>query len=100
MKNVRMHQILDDETLANSPEAYERLLLDSMNGDTTNFTHWQEVEQSWTFIDHIRRAWDQDPEKPHLYPSGSMGPQASYDLLKKDDFNWIEFNWDPTKESE
>ncbi len=100
MKNVRMHQILDEETLANSPEAYERLLLDSMNGDTTNFTHWQEVEQSWKFIDYIRRAWDEDPDKPHLYQSGSMGPQASYDLLKKDDFKWIEFNWDPNKKSD
>lgn len=95
MKNVRMHQLFDEKTQANSPEAYERLLLDCMNGDPTNFTHWQEVEQSWRYVDRIREAWDNDTNPPCTYPSGSMGPTESYQLLERDGFKWHEFNWKP-----
>lgn len=98
MKNIRMHQIFDEKTQANSPEAYERLLLDCLNGDPTNFTHWQEVEQSWKYVDYIRQAWDEDTSEPCFYESGSMGPKESYELLKRDGFSWTEFNWDPNKE--
>lgn len=98
MKNIRMHQILDKETQANSPEAYERLLLDCLNGDPTNFTHWHEVEQSWRFIDQIRKVWDEQPDPIRLYESGSMGPKESYDLLERDGYHWTEFNWKPKKE--
>ncbi|AZP05250.1 glucose-6-phosphate dehydrogenase [Jeotgalibaca ciconiae] len=97
MKNIRMHQIMDEETLMNSPEAYERLLLDCLNGDPTNFTHWQEVEQSWRFIDQIRKIWDEEPDQLYQYESGTMGPKESYQLLEKDGNNWIEFNWKHTK---
>ena len=97
MKNIRMHQIFDEKTQANSPEAYERLLLDCLQGDPTNFTHWQEVEQSWRFVDNIRRAWDELPCQPYEYESGTMGPKESYELLEKDNFHWIEFNWNPKK---
>ena len=37
----------------NSPEAYERLIHDIIKGDATLFTHWDEVEYSWRFIDRI-----------------------------------------------
>lgn len=99
MRNIRMHQLFDEKTQANSPEAYERLLLDCLQGDPTNFTHWQEVEQSWKFIDFIRKAWDQSPSLLHPYESGTMGPKESYELLEKDGFKWIEFNWNPEDES-
>ncbi|MDT2011304.1 glucose-6-phosphate dehydrogenase [Carnobacterium divergens] len=83
------------ETSANSPEAYEKLILDCLNGDSTNFTHWDEVAQSWKFVDVIRQAWDKEtPEFPN-YPSGSMGPVCSDQLLEKDGFKWF---WNPTGE--
>src|SRR5699024_722247 len=41
----------------NTPEAYEILLHDCMRGDSTNFTHWDEVALSWKFIDVIASAW-------------------------------------------
>lgn len=46
------------EMTENSPEAYEKLLLDCLNGDSTNFSHWDEVAQSWRIVDIIRHAWD------------------------------------------
>lgn len=80
------------ETTANSPEAYEKLLLDSLNGDGTNFSHWDEVAQSWKIIDIIRKAWDQTAIDFPNYPAGSMGPKAAFDLLTKDGFSW---DWEP-----
>lgn len=100
MKNIRMHHILDEKAQANSPEAYERLLLDCLNGDPTNFTHWKEVEQSWRYVDQIRKFWDEDASDLISYPAGTMGPKESYELLEKDGFNWIEFNWASNYEKE
>lgn len=80
------------ETIGNSPEAYEKLLLDALDGDGTNFSHWDEVAQSWHIVDVIRHAWDkQEPEFPN-YRAGTMGPQAAFDLLEKDGCEWI---WQP-----
>lgn len=80
------------DAVENSPEAYERLILDALKGDSTNFTHWDEVAQSWRIVDAIRNTWDQEtPDFPN-YPAGSMGPQAAFDLLEKDGFQWI---WEP-----
>ena len=71
----------------NSPEAYEKLLLDALNGDGTNFSHWEEVAQSWHIVDVIRKAWDQtQPDFPN-YKAGSMGPKAAFELLEKMDSN-------------
>lgn len=80
------------EMVENSPEAYERLIFDALNGDSTNFTHWDEVAQSWHIVDRIREVWDQEePDFPN-YAAGTMGPQAAFDLLTKDSFEW---NWHP-----
>lgn len=80
------------ESLDNSPEAYEKLILDCLQGDGTNFTHWDEVAQSWRIVDVIRHAWDKEtPDFPN-YPSGTMGPQCAFDLLSRDGFEWI---WHP-----
>lgn len=73
----------------NTPEAYEVLLHDCMRGDSTNFTHWDEVALTWKFVDVISRAWSNNPAKSFPnYPSGSMGPKKSDELLEKDGYHW------------
>ena len=47
----------------NTPEAYEKLIYDSMRGDSTNFTHWDEVALSWSFVDTISEAWERKRKK-------------------------------------
>ena len=80
------------EMVENSPEAYEKLIFDALNGDSTNFSHWDEVAQSWRIVDIIRHAWDnQTPDFPN-YQAGTMGPQAAFDLLAKDQHTWA---WTP-----
>ena len=65
-----------------SPEAYERLLLDALLGDSTLFTRSDEVEASWSLITPIHQAWEQiaPPQFPN-YEAGSWGPQAADALL-------------------
>ena len=73
-----------------SPEAYERLLLDAMAGDATLFARRDEVEDAWSFCDHIEHAWHQHATPPPLafYPSGSWGPKEADDLLARDGRAW------------
>lgn len=80
------------ETTENSPEAYEKLILDCLNGDATNFTHWDEVASSWRIVDVIRQAWDKETVSFPNYAAGTMGPQCAFDLLKKDNHEWV---WAP-----
>ncbi len=68
--------------LSESPEAYERLILDVMRGDATLFTRNDEVEALWRIIDPILAAWAQDTESPiPQYPAGSAGPVEANALL-------------------
>ena len=73
----------------NTPEAYEKLIYDCLRGDATNFTHWDEVALSWSFVDNISEVWENEKEQgfPN-YESGSMGPKAADALLEQDGFFW------------
>lgn len=72
----------------NTPEAYEKLINDCLNGDATNFTHWDEVALSWSFVDPISEVWAENKTLSPNYESGSMGPADSDTLLKKDGYHW------------
>ncbi|KRL03050.1 glucose-6-phosphate dehydrogenase [Liquorilactobacillus capillatus] len=71
------------------PEAYEKLILDALRGNATNFTHWEEVAYSWKFVDAIRSTWDQQQDSLAEYASGSMGPKVADDLLVRDGHKWV-----------
>lgn len=81
----------DPEAVAAAPEAYERLIRDVLAGDQTNFNHWNELAETWRYVDVISQAWADDPTMP-TYEAGSMGPQAAFDLLKPGDHQWY---WQP-----
>jgi glucose-6-phosphate 1-dehydrogenase len=68
--------------LSESPEAYERLILDAMRGDPTLFTRNDEIEALWGIVDPILAAWAQDTSSPiPQYPAGSAGPAEANALL-------------------
>lgn len=90
VRNIRLTDFTDAEDLKHSPDDYERLILDCINGNPTNFAHREEVELSWRFIDTIRQAWDADERPLPTYRSGSMGPHESHALLAQDNFYWQE----------
>ena len=64
-----------------APEAYERLLLDALNGEGTLFTRGDEVEASWRFITPIHEAWAANGAAPFPYEAGSWGPHEAESLL-------------------
>ena len=71
------------------PEAYERLLLDCMMGDTTLFTRTDEVIEQWEFTQNILDAWDQIPiEKLPEYKVGSWGPLEADLFIQADGRKW------------
>jgi glucose-6-phosphate 1-dehydrogenase len=68
--------------MSESPEAYERLIMDAMRGDATLFTRDDEVEAQWAICDPILEAWDADKAPVETYEAGSSGPEAADQLLR------------------
>ena len=68
--------------LSQSPEAYERLILDAMRGDASLFTRNDEVEAQWAIYDPILEAWHRKHQPPMAeYPAGTEGPKDANRLL-------------------
>ena len=70
--------------------AYERLLLDLIEGDQTLFVRRDEVEAQWEWIDAIRASWDQHGVRPKPYTAGSWGPSSAIALAERDGVSWHE----------
>ncbi len=70
-----------------SPEAYQRLLLDAMQGDATLFARGDEVEAAWALVSPIAAAWAAEGE-PEPYPAGSWGPASAERLIGAPDRSW------------
>jgi len=91
VRPVRMNFSYDAEYGAYTPEAYERLLLDALTGDSTLFIRRDEVETAWSIVDSIRDAWGDKPlTNREFYSAGTWGPVASDDLLAQTGHVWHE----------
>ena len=72
------------------PEAYERLLLDAIQGDASLFTRADEVEMAWGLIDPILRAWETNQTPPlAAYEEGTWGPSLANTMLERDGRAWM-----------
>jgi glucose-6-phosphate 1-dehydrogenase len=71
-----------------APEAYERLLLDCMLGDSTLYARRDMVERGWEIVSPILEAWQQPPDDFPNYPAGTWGPDRAFDLIERDDRSW------------
>ena len=76
IRPVNMEFLYGTAFLSQSPEAYERLILDAMRGDATLFTRDDEVEAQWRIIDPILEAWGKGEPPLPQYPAGSAGPDG------------------------
>ncbi len=70
--------------------AYERLLLDLIEGDQTLFVRRDEVEAQWQWVDAIRDVWDKEEQAPKTYTAGTWGPSAAIALAERDGVSWHE----------
>jgi glucose-6-phosphate 1-dehydrogenase len=86
IRPVNMEFLYGTSFMSQSPEAYERLILDAMRGDATLFTRNDETLGQWAIIDPILKAWHDDDE-PDLqtYEAGSPGPSAADELIASED---------------
>ena len=62
-------------------EAYERLLLDAMQGDATLYARADEVEAAWEFVNPILEYWKNSDERVYGYSAGVWGPENSDELI-------------------
>jgi glucose-6-phosphate 1-dehydrogenase len=80
----------DDFDEAALPEAYERLLLDALQGDASLFARADEIELAWGIIDPILEDWQSASESPlTIYEPGSWGPAEADELLARDGRAWL-----------
>jgi len=70
-----------------SPEAYERLILDALLGDAPLFPHQREVDLSWRILDPVIEHWSAGGS-PEGYRPGSWGPASAHELLARDGRTW------------
>ena len=95
-EGIRLREVPLDIRLANAFAdvrrriAYERLLLDLIEGDPNFFLRSDEVEAQWEWIDAIRAGWAANGMTPKLYPAGTWGPAAAIALTERDGVSWHE----------
>ena len=91
LREVPLNLSLDTEFAGTRRRiAYERLLLDLIEGDPTLFVRRDEVEAQWEWIDGIRAGWKANDVKPKSYAAGTWGPTAAIALTERDGVTWHE----------
>ncbi len=90
VEDVVMDFLYADRWPGALPEAYERLLLDAIRGDSTLFTRSDEVEAQWRVVDPILHAWEtMDTGAPlYFYPAGTWGPREAASIFANYDTEW------------
>ncbi len=83
IRPVNMEFLYGTSFLSQSPEAYERLIMDAMRGDPTLFTRNDEVEAQWRICDPVVRTWGETPGPLAQYAAGSQGPAEAAGLLRE-----------------
>jgi glucose-6-phosphate 1-dehydrogenase len=81
IRPVNMEFLYGTAFMSQSPEAYERLILDAMRGEATLFTRNDEVDAQWSIIDPILRAWESGTPSMATYEAGSPGPREAEVLI-------------------
>ncbi|MEO7020655.1 MAG: glucose-6-phosphate dehydrogenase [Ktedonobacteraceae bacterium] len=89
IRSVNMDFFYGSSFVREQPEAYERLLLDCMLGDSTLFTRHDEVETAWDFVQGILDVWQSSsPDGILTYEPGTWGPLAADEFIWKDGRRW------------
>ena len=91
IRSVDMDFLYRESFGGHTPDAYERLLLDCMNGDATLFAREDEVEEAWRFCTAILDGWRaHPPDRTNCpnYEAGSWGPSEAHDFIRRDGREW------------
>jgi glucose-6-phosphate 1-dehydrogenase len=89
LRSVNMGFLYGTSFLVESPDAYERLLLDCMLGDSTLFPRRDGIEASWEPITQILQGWaNLGVTNLPTYPAGTWGPDEADDFIERDERQW------------
>ena len=94
---ARMGFRYEDRFGTQSPEAYERLLLDAIRGDTTLFIRNDQTEAAWRLVDQVHKCWADDPRPLPQYAPGSWGPDEADSLMRRSNNHWINSEEHPVR---
>lgn len=90
---MRLRQVALDMSFAKefdvrSPDAYERLLMDTIRSNQTLFMRRDEVEAAWDWVDPILKSWETLGQRVQAYTSGTWGPSGAIALIERDGRTW------------
>lgn len=89
VQNVNMDFHYSDLTSQRIPSAYERLIYDSMRGDSTLFARTEEIIEAWRFLSPVIECWkNEENVSLYGYPAGTWGPNIADDLIKGEGITW------------
>jgi glucose-6-phosphate 1-dehydrogenase len=88
IRTVHMDFLYGGAFRTGMPEAYERLILDTLLGDATLFTRADEIDEQWLLVDSIVAAWQRDRPAFPNYAAGTWGPPSSDELIHRDGRSW------------
>jgi len=89
VQNVNMDFHYDDLNNQRVPAAYERLIHDSIKGDSTLFARTEEVIAAWRFLDPVLKSWYVENDMPLFgYPAGTWGPDIADKLIEGEGATW------------
>jgi len=89
IRPVNMDFLYGASFLAEAPSAYETLLLDALQGDSTLFTRSDEVDAAWAIVTDILEGWaEMPPPSFPNYEAGTWGPDEADELMERDGRRW------------
>lgn len=86
---VDMHFKYSEQFGTSGVDAYEKVLLDIIDGDQMLFNRSDELEHSWRFIENILRGWENYDVPLYTYEKGTWGPEEANALIEKDGRKWV-----------
>ena len=90
MAPVQLDLDFDKRFGSNRVGAYERLLLDVIDGRLNLFVRSDEQEEAWRWVEPILEHWASDSQGPRLYAAGTWGPSAASAMIARDGYCWSE----------
>ena len=87
VRDVNMDFAYAEAFTEESPEAYERLILDALLDESSLFPTNEEVELSWSILDPIIEYWA-EAGQPEQYRAGTWGPESADKMLRRQGHSW------------
>ncbi len=87
---IALHLDYKHSTSSVKPSAYQRLILDAVEGNSTLFIHRDEAKAAWSWVDPIIKQWQSDSDTPEFYKAGSTGPNAAKKIFENAEHSWFE----------